>query len=267
MPISTTYYNFKPAGCVDVNATAFTLAAGITNPTQKEAVCVLVTALKAAGIWTKFRAIWPYVGGNATAHSYNLIDPAKFQLAFFNAFVHNALGVTGDGVSTYATTGFFPMTEIATQAQLDNLSIGSYSTVVGDSYDMGSWNGANNYIIGLKKGNDGVFTTSSLSAYIYSPTNTGFTNGLSYIQRNSSQMEFYQGTNLQKTLTKVTDYEDSTQGGMSNIELSLFALDNIVSPTAGRCSLHFIGEYMNLSERAAFYSAVQAYQTTLGRQL
>lgn len=273
MPVSTTYYNFKPAGCVDADATAFTLAAGITDAIQKEAICVFVTALKAAGIWTKFRAIWPYVGGNATAHSFNLKDPTKFQLTFFNGFIHDALGVTGNGVNTYARTGFFPMAEIATQAELDNLSMGSYSTVVADGYDFGSFNNNNVYIIGMAKKNDSFYIGSALSADVYDfpHPNVGFSDGLSYIQRNSFQMEYYQGTTLLKQMIENIDYTDSGQSGISAYELDLFAINinNVLDffPIAGRVSLHFIAEYFNSTERADFYNAIQTLQTTLSRQL
>lgn len=260
-----------PSWQLDFEANNFISTAGITDATQKMAIRQLVYDLKSNNIWNKLRALWPFVGGNATSHSYNLKDVTKFQLTFVNAFTHNSLGATGDGISTYAKTGFLPMSEIETQAQLDNLSMGSYSTAVGNQYDFGSYNTNNNFFLGLMSNNDTVYRASALSAYILSPVSTGFSSGLKWMQRNNSQMEYYQNTTLLKTLIKNTDYQDSGQGGIPPYEMDLFAanLQNVLHylPTAGRHSLDFIGEHFTLTEYTAMYNAFQAFQTTLGRQL
>ena len=82
---------FAPPGPVyDPDAQAFFTAestAGVTlTTTQKTAVNNLVVNLKAANIWTKFKAIYPIVGGTATAHKFNLKNPADTNAAFRLAF-------------------------------------------------------------------------------------------------------------------------------------------------------------------------------------
>ena len=57
---------------VDTDALSFITAASITDATQKTAINTLVKDLKIANIWTKMKAIYPFVGGNAIAHAYNL---------------------------------------------------------------------------------------------------------------------------------------------------------------------------------------------------
>jgi hypothetical protein len=92
----------------DTDAQAFITAAGITNPTQQSAINTLVLGLKADSIWTKMNALYPFVGGTATSHKYNLKDPrdldAAYRLAFFGGMTHNANGIQGDGGSGYADT-------------------------------------------------------------------------------------------------------------------------------------------------------------------
>jgi hypothetical protein len=95
-------------GSVDPDAQAFITAAGITDPTQQSAINTLVVGLKDDGLWTNMQALYPFVGGTATQHKYNLKDPrdldAAYRLSFSGGWTHNADGITGNGVNTYADT-------------------------------------------------------------------------------------------------------------------------------------------------------------------
>ena len=79
-------FNVKPrkAGGVsyDADAQTFFTAASITDTTQKSAVNQLVLDLKSANIWTKFKAIYPFVGGTSTTHKYNLVKPTDSDAAY-----------------------------------------------------------------------------------------------------------------------------------------------------------------------------------------
>ena len=90
-------------GGFDPDAQAFITAAGITDTTQKNAINTLVLDLKAYAIWPKFIAIYPYVGGTATTHKFNLVDPlddnAAFRITWNGGVTHNANGITGNGLS------------------------------------------------------------------------------------------------------------------------------------------------------------------------
>jgi len=93
----------------DPNAQAFLNAAVITDVTQANAVNSLVIGLKADGLWTPMQALYPFVGGTATQHKYNLKDPrdvdGAFRLNFQGGWTHNANGAIGNG-GTYADTYF-----------------------------------------------------------------------------------------------------------------------------------------------------------------
>ena len=96
----------------DADAQAFITAAGLTNPTQQRAVNTLVLSLKANNIWTKMRAIYPFVGGTASTHKWNLKNPldtnAAFRLVFFGGMTHSANGIQGNGTNSYANTFLNP---------------------------------------------------------------------------------------------------------------------------------------------------------------
>ena len=80
--------------CADSDANAFLTATGITNPTIASAICTLVTSMKADGTWAKCSAIYPFVGGTATTHKFNLKNPADtnaaFRLSFSGGWIHSA---------------------------------------------------------------------------------------------------------------------------------------------------------------------------------
>jgi hypothetical protein len=76
-----------PVVITDPDVLAFVAASGVTDNTQKSAVNTLVTSLKEYSVWTKLNAIYPFVGGTATTHKWNLKDPrdldAAYRLEFF----------------------------------------------------------------------------------------------------------------------------------------------------------------------------------------
>jgi len=95
---------------VDGTAAAFIAATGITDSTQIAAINQLVTDLKTNSLWTKLLVIYPFVGGTASTHKYNLKDPvdadASFRLTMHGGLTHDANGVTGNGSTGYMDTKF-----------------------------------------------------------------------------------------------------------------------------------------------------------------
>jgi hypothetical protein len=92
----------------DPDAQAFITAASITDPTQQSAINQLVLDLKGYSIWTKFDALYPFVGGTASAHKFNLKNPldtnAAFRLSFLGGWTHSVNGALPNGTNGYADT-------------------------------------------------------------------------------------------------------------------------------------------------------------------
>ena len=118
---------FYKAGGFDPDASAFITAAGITDQTQKTAINQLVIDLKSGGLWNKMKAIYPFVGGTASAHKFNLKDPrdldAAFRLSFNGGWTHSATGALPNGANATANTYAKP-SDIATQ---DSIHLSYYS--------------------------------------------------------------------------------------------------------------------------------------------
>jgi len=108
-------YSFGVA--YDPDAQAFFTASGLTGATNLNAVNQLVLDLKAASIWTKMKAIYPFVGGTAALHKWNLKDPrdldAAYRLVFNGGWTHSSTGALPNGTNAYANT-FFNTDDVTT---------------------------------------------------------------------------------------------------------------------------------------------------------
>ena len=148
----------------DADALAFFTAAGITDTTQKTAVTTLVTDLKAANIWTKMKALYPFVGGTAAQHRFNLKDPRALDAAYYLTFIgggtHSATGYLPNGTTAYADTKLSPLARLT----LDSTHISSY---------------IRNTSIGVLLGTDNSYRTWIAP---------NFNGGSKYVQINSRKM-------------------------------------------------------------------------------
>jgi len=97
---------------VDPDAFRFIEVANIIDQTQITAINNLVAGLKANSLWDKMQVIYPFVGGTAYAHKWNLKNPADtdaaFRIQYFGAVNHSNDGVTSTGgyINTYFNPTF-----------------------------------------------------------------------------------------------------------------------------------------------------------------
>lgn len=132
----------------DADALTFFTRASITDGTQKGAVNQLVQNAKANGWWTACDAIYPMVGGNATAHSKNL-KANTFNITWVNTPTHNASGVTFNGTTQYGDSTFTPSTAGGVFAQNSaHLFVYSGTTTIKDnSTQIGTLDAAPRYAV------------------------------------------------------------------------------------------------------------------------
>ena len=250
----------------DADALAFITAANITDTTQKNAVNQLVTDLKSANIWTKMKAIYPFVGGTASSHKFNLKDPrdldAAFRLVFSGGWTHSSTGALPNGTTGYADTKFNPNLNLNINSS--HLSYYSRNNKT-SAYDIGS--------------NDGTYGLSMIINYTFTALSgfLGMINSGTNIRNSliSNSLGLYQVNRLSSTTASlirngvITNYTNSSTG-KSNINIFIGALNYISSPTdysSHQAAFASIGDGLTDAEATAFYNVVQAYQTTLGRQV
>lgn len=162
----------------DPDAVAFLTAAGITDATITLAIDTLVKDLKSYGIWNKTYVLYPFVGGSATTHKYNLKDPRDLDVAFravFNGGItHNLTGVTGNATNGYYDTKF--ATNILDLAAGAGAFIFS-GNETNSGADLGNFSGAPNNAINLSIRDSGLFggrCNSIAASNISNLTSKGF---------------------------------------------------------------------------------------------
>jgi len=248
---------------LDPDAAAFIVAAGITNSTQKTAINQLVLDLKSYSLWTKFSAIYPFVGGTATSHKYNLKDPrdldAAYRIQFNGGWTHDSNGIQGDGSTGYADT-FAAMNTAAIPNRSNHWS--SYNRILpsGTKYNGifdtglfvafgGAWGSGQNWFASLQN-----FSNSGVASQV------GFVNGT--VTSTSASALYRNGTSIwtPNNPTSMTNQYNyylgaTNQGGSPQF----YNTTNIAFAS--------LGGSMNATNASNFYTAVQAFQTTLGRQV
>ena len=66
----------------DLDAQAFIDAVGTLTTAEEVVVDNLVKGFKYNGTWSKHKAIYPMIGGTASAHKFNLKDPRDLDVWF-----------------------------------------------------------------------------------------------------------------------------------------------------------------------------------------
>jgi len=258
---------------IDPDASLFLRTAGITDTTQQSAIDTLVLELKNAGIWSKMKAIYPFVGGTASTHRWNLKDPrdvdAAFRLTFTGGWTHSSTGADPNGTNAYADTYYIPKNE----ASLGDVSFGVYNI-------ENTTTGINDCGTGTSTGTSAMAILSRLSNTFYADT-WGSTRGrisTTLTDRTGLVMASRTATNVFKA------YRNGTQLGSTNTTTQLqsdldtltvkFILgayrrtdDTIINYTDAQQSFAFIGNGLTDAEASSLYTIVQKYQTTLGRQV
>jgi hypothetical protein len=266
-------YVFNAA--VDPDAQAFITAAGITDNTQKSAINTFVINTKAAGIWTKMKAIYPMVGGTATTHKFNLKNPADtnaaFRLVFNGGWTHSANGALPNGTNGYAETFLVPSTNLSVNsAHLSYYSRTQISAIV--AIDLGSSTSAgvndmslyHHYGGGLNvKG--GIFYIYSSEAIAYNGVNSTNTLGFQIVTRTAVNVLALHFNSVK--LSTNTNNRLSTLSTTSTIIGANKQGSSIGQFSPRQCAFASIGDGLTDAEASNFYTAVQAFNTTLGRQV
>jgi hypothetical protein len=246
---------------VDPDAAAFfarvTAAGGTLSATEQSAVNTLVVQMKAAGTWTPMKAIYPMVGASAAACAQNL-KSASSTGSFTSGWTFASTGVTPNGTSAYFNTGLSPTGNLAQTSQ-------SFSVYIRDNPSSTGWDlnsedtGATFFslIIAAYAGggpfvgnNTGLTSTTGTTA-------VGFTLNTRII--NSTYKIFRNNTSI---LTAATPTD-----GQTTTNFILGARNTTSSFANKNYAFCHIGDGLTDTEAGNFYTAVQAFQTTLSRAI
>lgn len=255
----------------DLNAKQFMYATGISNNQIKDAIYRLCIDLKMAGIFDKCNAIYPFVGGTATSHSFNLVDPrnldAAFRLSFVGGWTHSSTGALPNGTNGYANTFLSP---VAQSLAYNNNHLSYYSrtqaATVTSFYEIGSGGAIN--------GGTALFLRRNTNIAAYD-TATATANRLQF--SNTDGRGFYVGTSIN---TNVGIYQRNGVTQVTKNPLTAVSMENFNIYLGGfneanttiyysnkECAFASIGAGLTSTEAASYNTIVQTFQVTLNRNV
>ena len=263
-------YLVQPSGpAYGTLTTAWIAATGETDLTILGALNTLETDLTTYGLTSKMKALYPFVGGTAGKHKFNFMDArdldAAFRLVFNGGWTHSSTGALPNGTNGYADSKLSPSSILTSNNHhLCFYSLTQNSSVSG--INMGSLLNGNNeiwmsvyYASVLQK----VYVAGNYFTEQASVNNTN-TKGLhigSQTSVNSRKLYFAGSLVATNTVNYSNTYSSNKVfiGAHNNGSAVLFM--------PHECAFASIGDGLTDTEAANFYTAVQAFQTTLSRQV
>ena len=250
-------------GGFDADAQAFfnrvTTAGGSLSTTEQDAVNTLVVQMKDDGIWNSMKAIYPMVGASAAACAQNL-KSSSFTGTFSAGWTFASTGVTPNGTSAYMDTGFNALSNF--NASNAHMAFYSRTQAVNVQVEMGYYDG-DIKIFHLRPGSNFQFISSTDSVLAYTTTSDARGFWLN-TKRSDTDREIYRNGISEATLTTT----DTT--AWDNLKVYLGARNENGTPAVfsnKQCAFASIGDGLTDTEASDFYTAVQAFQTTLSRQV
>ena len=256
---------------VDPDVKAYLAATGL-DPSYAPTLDGLVVGLKAKGLWSKMNAIYPFIGGTAALHQWNLKDPRDADDAYRLTFIEgnggshstalgyraNSQGATGYG--GYADTHFIPLGVL----DQNSLHLSWYSLLdvpPSARAEIGCWNwaGANSRFhlsVRYEGGNAFYYGMSEDAA-----SNVGMpaSSGLFVGSRTGpmTQSAYRNGINVDTTTVPTI--------GLPPVSVWVGGMNGFASRTDIPSGFASIGSGLTDQDNADLYTIVQAYQTALGR--
>lgn len=245
----------------DSDAQAYINAVATLTAAQQTAINDLVVQLKEDGIYTKMHAIYPVLGGTASAHKFNLINPvdtdAGFRLTFTGGITHASTGMLGNGTNGFADAHYIPSADAVSQND-GHISYYSQDDVNLTQVELGCDDAGSDYLMEIRTSgtshmriNNNALTTfadaDSLGFYIVSRVASDD------IKCNKNGVEVMDETTASEVLPTTEVYLLAW-----NDEPAIFF-------STKECAFASIGEGLTPAEMVLFNTAVATYQTTLGR--
>jgi len=253
---------FQGAGgaSFDADAQAFfdrvTTAGGTLSTTEKNATNQLVLDMKTAGIWSSMKAIYPMVGASAAACAQNL-KSSSFTGTFSSGWTFAASGATPNGTSAFLNSGL----NASSNLSITSLSFGGYTSSTANRA-TDSYHGAS----------PPAYLMHSFKSY----------NVCEFYRPLGGALQILGGTvgmvQANQLLTSSKIYRNNTTGASGTITIASLPNQNMYigginsNGTAAFFDNHLISYYYYAdgftdTQASDHYTAVQAFQTTLSRNV
>jgi len=226
---------------------------------QQSSINTLVTSLKSNRLWDKFQVMYPFIGGTATSHGFNLKDPRRTTDAHYMTFTggtNNTTGYSQNGNSSlYGLTNFNPSVNLL---DVSSSHISLYVPILNtqDGYDFGTEN-AGLFGMALRTPWTSMAVGLLGASAVISPPAQGYFIG-SRIGPVTTMTRFSGSSAVSASSSPVSTYT------APNINLNLGSLG--YGATNRFYSFLTIGSGLTAAERATLNTIVETYQASLGRQ-
>jgi len=229
-------------------------AGGSLTTTEQNATKQLVADLKANSLWTPMKAIYPMVGASAAACAQNL-KSSSFTGTFTSGWTFASTGVTPNGTSAYFDTTLIPNTSLTLNSS--HISMYTRTDSVINAYDF---NAGQDLEIVAKYAGIYYYSVNAVEISAGSQsTSTGFFN----VSRTASNLQkaYYNGT--------VKNTSSNLSTALSLLSLIYGALNAVTKAYWSNRQTAFLsaGDGLTDTQASNFYTAVQAFQTTLSRNV
>jgi len=257
---------YNPAVIVaDFKARVIANGGSITT-TQESACLTLVTNLVNNNLWSKMKIIYPFVGSTAASCAVNLVS-SNFLGTFSSGWTFSANGGQPSGANTFLrANGFNPSLLLETNntcfsyySRTNNTSNGTDLGCQLTTFDT-TRVAMSLYFGGTNSADLNNFTTGRIT------TSSSNTRGLYLMSRESQTlMKFF------KNASQIGQNVNNMTSLLPNAIYTVACLDfndGINFSSSNRqCAFSHVSTSLTAAEALIFYNEVQAFQTTLGRQV
>jgi hypothetical protein len=250
-------FSMSIANTIDTDAQAFfsrvTAAGGTLSGTEQTAITNLVVSLKANGVWADMKAIYPMVGASAAACAQNL-KSSSFTGTFSGGWTFASTGATPNGTNAYMDTQLSPSANLG----LFNTHISTYIRTFSGGILMGVdvvyrlWMAVgSNRAVPINTGATLVNTTGSTALGLWTGTRIVSTSADLY---NNNAVSFTAVENV---------------AGLDTNNIYLACRNGAPASVFSSSEIAFssIGDGLDSTKVSNLYTVVQAFQTSLSRQV
>jgi hypothetical protein len=260
--IGSSIVQFSPQIAADAFYARVTDAGGSLTATEESAILDLITDLVEDGLWDKMKAIYPMVGASAAACAQNLKSSSFTGTFTATGWTFASTGVTPNGTSAFFNTDFNPNANLSKDSS--HMSYYSRTDNNGGLIDMGVEGTAPTRLIMHIK----------FSGVAYYDQNDQGAGRLSFsmLTQKSACFSLMSRTAINLQIGQINGVTKGTNIGtnisqLPNDVVYIGKINNANFYTNRQCAFASIGDGLTDTEASDFYTAVQAFQTTLNREI
>lgn len=228
---------------------------------ERAAIVKLSVEMARIGL-SKFKAVYPMLGGTAAAHALDLMGGPS--LAWNGTVTHGTNGADGDGSTGWAATPY-TLSDF-NPANLHCLFSGTSFETSGSSFmAMGAWEDADNYLHFMTHkatdtGQFGVEMSSGSGEYTVKLQNHDDGAGVLCITNNGTNVSTYEDSASTASASNTT----TDWSGLTTAKIGILSRQSGANPTGAVCNFASLGQYLTFAEVTRISPLINALTAARG---